>query len=505
MFNKIKEAIEKKKEKKKQESIKRGRKETANFLVCGNSKDIEKNPGASIGEYAAAAYNGLNKLIEAKHEAEDKVKELQNQLNKEHKEHEEAMKKQAAYYKKELEKQAEYYKTEITNLRSQKRYLASLKRQKTELDDKVDEYIKWYFKNSVKGQYTEVGEYLCPREMRNTIETIAAWYELRYPEDEVNRLVNVEGFHNDINSNLIESNKHVEEVIRPVCLDDKSENTGFIRRWNRSFLKRNNKVLYDTMIAEGVIQKETEIPTTVSKFDWTKFFDLNTLMSLMDEKWVLSKLDIGGWVYLDRERCACQPLLHVSKEGIVEKAEYVASATNSKVSDDELIGLTPGQVADLFDIRKVDLPSSNEFDDLIERIKKWNQQQEGMLDCVMYRLIERGGNRVGPRRAFLFAKEFGRDINVPMQYAADTTDPYLRNFINEYLKAGGTQDLVCYRNYFMRASANAKLESLTIRELLKYNKKRTKEELEIIKRIAETIARTPQYKEGEQAKILQKS
>ena len=493
MFDKIKKAIEKKNEKKNQESIKRGRKETANILVCGNKKGIEKNPGASIGEYAAAAYDGLNKIIAAKHEAENKVKDLQNQLNKERKEHEEAMKKQE-----------EYYKTEITNLRSQKRYLASLKRQKTELDDKVDEYIKWYFKNSVKGQYTEVGEYLCPREMRNAIETIAVWYELRYPEDEVNRLVNVEGLHNDINSNLIESNKHVEEVIRPVCLDDKSENTGFIRRWNRSFLKGNNKVLYDTMIAEGVIQKETEIPTTVSKFDWTKFFDLNTLMSLMDERWVLSKLDIGGWVYLDSKRCACQPLLHVSKEGIVDKAQYIDSVTNVRVSDNELIGLTLLQVADLFDIRKVDLPSSNEFDDLIERIKKWNQQQEGMLDCVMYRIIERGGNRIGPRRAFLFAKEFGRDINVPMQYAADTTDPYLRNFINEYLKAGGSENLVCYTNYFMRESANAKLESLTIRELLELHKSPTQEELDTIRRIAKILASTPQYKEGEQAKIYQK-
>ena len=494
MFDKIKKAIEKKNEKKNQESIKRGRKETANILVCGNKKGIEKNPGASIGEYAAAAYDGLNKIIAAKHEAENKVKDLQNQLNKERKEHEEAMKKQE-----------EYYKTEITNLRSQKRYLASLKRQKTELDDKVDEYIKWYFKNSVKGQYTEVGEYLCPREMRNAIETIAVWYELRYPEDEVNRLINVEGIYNDINSNLIESNKHVEEVIRPVCLDDKSENTGFIRRWNRSFLKRNNKVLYDTMIAEGVIQKETEIPTTVSKFDWTKFLDLNTLMSLMDERWVLSKLDTSGYVYLDRKCCACQPFLYISVDGIVKDAQYVTQITNYQVNNDELIGLTPGQVANLFAERGVVLPKENDFDSLIDRIKKWNQQQEGMLDCVMYRLIERGGNRIGPRRAFLFAKEFGRDINVPMQYAADTTDPYLRNFINEYLKAGGSENLVCYTNYFMRESANAKLESLTIRELLKLHNKPTQEELDTIRRIAKILASTPQYKEGEQAKILQKS
>jgi len=487
MFGKLREAIEKTKANKEQESIERGRKKAANFLVCGNSKGIEKNPGASIGEYAAAAYDGLNKLIDAKHEAEDKVKDLQNQLNQEHKEHEEAMKKQAAYYKKELEKQAEYYKTEITNLRSQKRYLASLKRQKTELDDKVDEYIKWYFKNSVKGQYTEVGEYLCPREMRNAIETIAVWYELRYPRDEVYRLINVEGIYSDINKDMVKNNNYVEDVVNPLG--------GFSGRWNRGFIEKK--------INEGILKKEPEFP--IDEFDWTKFFDLNTLMSLMDERWVLSKQDTSGYVYLDRKCCAHQPFLYISVDGIVKDAQYVTQITNYQVNNDELIGLTPGQVANLFAERGVVLPKENDLDSLIDRIKLENKQQEGMLDCVMYRLIERGGNRVGPRRAFLFAKEFGRDINIPMQYGGDTTDPYLRNFINEYLKAGGTQDLVCYRNYFMRASANENPESLTIRELLKLHNEPTQEELDTIRRIAKILARTPQYKEGEQAKILQKS
>lgn len=476
MFNKIKEAIEKKKEKKKQESIKRGRKETANFLVCGDKKGIEKDPLDSFSETMDAAANAFNMLIEGKRAAEIEVARLRDQLNQERKIHE-----------KEMETQEEYYKGEITKLKSQKKYLVSLKRQKTELDDKVDEYIKWYFKNSVKGKYTEVGEYLCPREMRNTIETIAAWYELRYPEDEVNRLVNVEVIYSDINKDMVKNNNYVDYVVNPLG--------GFSGRWNRGFIEKK--------INEGILKKEPESP--IDEFDWTKFFDLNTLMSLMDERWVLSKQDTSGYVYLDRKCCARQPFLYISVNGIVKDAQYVTQITNYQVNNDELIGLTPGQVANLFAERGVVLPKENDLDSLIDRIKLENQQQEGMLDCVMYRLIERGGNRVGPRRAFLFAKEFGRDINVPMQYGGDTTDPYLRSFINEYLKAGGTQDLVCYRNYFMRASANAKLESLTIRELLKLHNKPTQEELDTIRRIAKILAKTPQYKEGEQAKILQKS
>lgn len=40
------------------------------------------------------------------------------------------------------------------------------------LDDKVDEFINWYYKNMVKGKYTDIGEYHFPRQMRDLIEKI---------------------------------------------------------------------------------------------------------------------------------------------------------------------------------------------------------------------------------------------------------------------------------------------------------------------------------------------
>ena len=58
------------------------------------------------------------------------------------------------------------------------------------LDDKIDEFIIWYYENMVKGVYTKIGEFHSPREMRDLIEKIAVWYELRYPKYEINRLMN---------------------------------------------------------------------------------------------------------------------------------------------------------------------------------------------------------------------------------------------------------------------------------------------------------------------------
>lgn len=57
------------------------------------------------------------------------------------------------------------------------------------LDDKVDEFISWYTNNMVKEHYTDIGEYRKPRDLKNFIEKMAVWYELRYPDYEVNRMM----------------------------------------------------------------------------------------------------------------------------------------------------------------------------------------------------------------------------------------------------------------------------------------------------------------------------
>ena len=110
----------------------------------------------------------------------------------------------------------------------------------------------------------------------------------------------------------------------------------------------------------------------------------------------------------------------------------------------------------------------------------------------MYRIIERGGNRIGPRRGFIFAKEFNRNIDIPMMYAVDTSDPGLRTFMNEYLKSGGRTDLICYENYFRRKSNHPILRKTTVRKLVRdlWNNaatKYTKEEDELHQRLVDTL------------------
>ena len=72
------------------------------------------------------------------------------------------------------------------------------------LDDKVDEFIDWYYKNMVKGNYTDIGEFHKPNEMRNFIEKMAVWYELRYPDYEIIKSI-IGGIEDEIPNETIEN------------------------------------------------------------------------------------------------------------------------------------------------------------------------------------------------------------------------------------------------------------------------------------------------------------
>lgn len=292
-----------------------------------------------------------------------------------------------------------------------------------DLDARVDEFIDWYFKNMGKGNYTDIGEYHAPREMRDLIEKIAVWYELRYPSYEINRLMPGSGQEQiNVNDVMFKNNPYVNEL-----LDENSD---------------------------------------AKELDWNDFYNTNVFMKSLpwEERCYFTKPRYRNIVYLNPNSRVAH--LHLTKNGFVEMSEDVTGYTESVIKDEELTGLNVRDVVELFQEKGIELPENNELEKTINEANKWIQQKEGILDCAMYRIIERGGNRIGPRRAFLFAKEFGRNIDIPMMYAVDRSDPGLRLFMNEYIKSGGSKDLECYVGYFSRASKKEKLDTVTIQDLI---------------------------------------
>ncbi len=318
------------------------------------------------------------------------------------------------------------------------------------LNDKVDEFISWYFKNMVKGYYTDIGEYHQPIEMRNFIEKMAVWYELRYPDYEINRLMPGSNQENTkIGDVMFNKNRYINEQ-----LDENSD----------------AKVL-----------------------DWNEFYNTKAFIDSLpwEERCLFQKPKYKDLVYV-KPYCNFTHL-HLSSNGIVEESEGFGNYTNFKVKDKEIEKMHVEDVVKLLKERGIILPNDNELEKTIDNVRKRNYQKEGMLNCVMYRIIERGGNRFGPRRALLFAKEFGRNINVPMMYGIDYSDPGLRNFINEYIKAGGSKGLICYVGYFSRSSKNERVNLVSIQKLIKsiHNDcitKYTPEEVELYQRMVNVLS-----------------
>ena len=176
------------------------------------------------------------------------------------------------------------------------------------------------------------------------------------------------------------------------------------------------------------------------------------------------------------------------------KGQEIETFTKGKLTEKMLLDCDLYKIKELLEKLDIKLIENNDLDETIKGAYLWQYQKNCILDCAMYRIIERGGIRIGSRRGLLFALESDGDINVPMKYCVDYSDPGLREFINTYLKAGGSKELECYENYFTRTSDNEALTTITIRDLLlkqKNNEKSffTKKEDESHQNLVNTLAK----------------
>lgn len=298
------------------------------------------------------------------------------------------------------------------------------KKPTTVLDDKVDAFIEWYYNNMVKGHYTDIVEYHQPREMRDFIEKMAVWYELRYPDYEINRLMHCSGQEpTEVNNVMFSNNQYISDLLG-----------------NDSDIK---------------------------DLDWDEFYNAHAFITSLpaEERKYFLKPKYGNLRNGDAR-------IKLTPTGIITDAEKLNTLI-MWLNDNERLTIDNDfkgkHIEDLAKFLKERASGTSVYKTLKKFIDDYQNQvyqKEEMLNCVMYRIIERGGNRIGPRRAFIFAKEFGRNIDIPMMYAIDRTDPGLRLFINEYLKAGGSKDLMCYVGYFSRINKKDKLDMISIQDLI---------------------------------------
>lgn len=297
------------------------------------------------------------------------------------------------------------------------------------LDEKVNNFINWYKNNMLDG-YTKIGKFRVPIELRDFIEKIAVWYELRYPKYEINKIL----------PGSTCDDKNIDDIM--------FRENPYIKGITRNYLNETKNLDWDLFYCKEAF--------------------INSLPS--DEQMLLLPPEYPRLVYVYKERFSMYSSnthFLLDKNGFVEECEEIKTYL-PEYTDDQVVGMHIKEVVSLMKERDyLYIPHCSEIDKVLKGMDLETYLREELLNCVMYRIIERGGNRIGPRRAFLFAKEFNRNIDIPMIYGVDLADPGLEFFINEYIKAGGNRELICFAQYFSRDNNNVKLGTITINELIK--------------------------------------
>jgi len=311
------------------------------------------------------------------------------------------------------------------------------------LDDLVDEFIGWYTQNVVKKYCDDKEEYSHLVKMREFIEKMAVWYELRYPDYEMDRMM--KGTPKEsINETMFKNNPYINSI-----LDEYSD---------------------------------------IKDLDWDEFYNAKVFINSLPqyEKNLFERPKYQSIVYWNPGHSNAH--LYLTRNGFVEMSRFMDHIIPG-VSNKDIEGKNIKEVVKMFKEKGVKFPENNEFEKAIKDYDDSVYQKEEMLNCVMYRIIERSKNIYGTYRALIFAKEFKRDIDIPMICGIDGSYSNEEFIINEYLKSGGTIDLVCYVGYYRRKSKYENLPTATIKELIQAkNNGYSKEKNKLYERLVVSLA-----------------
>jgi len=243
------------------------------------------------------------------------------------------------------------------------------------LDDKIDYFLAWCEKNEDRFDVEDI---------KNMIEKLAVWYELRYPDSYFD------------------------------CKDV-------------------DKFMPDNFSQSKVHQQWCDF------YDFRKFY--YSLFS--KEKVLIDKPIYPDVIYLKNNSSSH---FHLAKDGtIIDGSDAVffhdpdgtrTKYVSGKVFDGVNIELVEKIAAD----KCLEVPLSK-INDVTHEFNAKNSFRNGLLDSVMYRIINKGGQCYGSRRGVLFAKEFNRKVAIPVSYG----DSLLAK---EYIDNDGNKDLTCFVNYF---------------------------------------------------------
>lgn len=274
--------------------------------------------------------------------------------------------------------------------------------EKYDLNLKVLEFNNWCKEKNLNLDEIEVF---------NFILKMAIWYEMRYPNQIINSY-----FHTDkiINGSL--------EILNSKGYTD------FSRLLNHNELDTFHEF--------------------TSLIEWKDLFDFNTFLKTISEKEkeylekpkfeLAYKLETNARIYFNDIGEIIEIEEIHPENNKLDMYNILKSFIGLQASSLVPILMEYGQIEDGLNIY-----------DLCEKYQNKLLFNQKILDMVMYKIIERGGVDSGVERGFLFAREFKRDISVPLMYISRSPSAN-KILFNEYLKAGGSLNLTCCMYYFSK-------------------------------------------------------
>lgn len=304
---------------------------------------------------------------------------------------------------------------------------ARLSQEKTVLEKKISDFIDWYRNENIEEFKSQTTIDFFADNLEKLIDKVAIWYELKYPDYEINRII-------------------------PCAWQEETE--------INDVMFRNNSYI-ESLFASS---------SDVRLLDWSGLNNWDAFVNSLkgsERAFFNEPRYYRDIVYFDKNKPAH---FHIDSNGTILEADNMEIFNKDCFNNIELTGKNIREVLYLLQENEISIPKDSE---LLKEVKKFDSRvylKNELFDCIMYRIIERGGNRFGPRRAYVFAQEFGRDIDIPLRYGIDMNDPGLENFISEYLIAGGREDLICLKNYFYKKQKEEDYEEISIFDLCKkYN------------------------------------
>lgn len=312
-------------------------------------------------------------------------------------------------------------------------HLHTRKKESDKINSQIEDFFQWYYQDFLGNVYTKKNQIHYEKsisDIKKAINKFVAWYEIRYPNDMLNRY----------------------------CFLDTS---------NLSH-EKTNSAKEDIPTLENILSAKTFIRSLSSKE--------KELLSVKYPKFIC---------FQNKEDILESSTFHLSRKGTVLEGKLF-------VTQNCFLNFTGKHITQVLQELKEDTRLKFLFSEEISYIEKIitsyqlkKQLKEKFLQTVMFQILNQDRlYNTSAKRAYLFAKEFHLNMDIPMSYGLDLCDNYLRYFINDYLKNGGNPYLA-----FENSGENS-----TIKDALTYlpneiydNIVYTKEEQELQQRLINSL------------------